>query len=144
MCLLLMLWGILLFGNLLAELADINHAANFAGSRSPPESPHRWQPVPCKVVVCTCNEYFATSCPRHICSRAIQCTRLEIALHTDVLRWVRFYHGHQAQNVKKKDLLAQLPGAIQRQMVFCIFGEVCLRVCGAHDVQTHVPTDSYT
>ena len=50
----------------------------------------------------------------------------------------------QAQNVKKKDLLAQLPGAIQRQMVFCIFGEVCLRVCGAHDVQTHVPTDSYT
>ena len=69
---------------------------------------------------------------------------IPIALHTDVLRWVRFYHGHQAQNVKKKDLLAQLPGAIQRQMVSCIFGEVCLRVCGTHDVQTHVPTDSYT
>ena len=62
MCLLLMLWGILLFGNLLAELADINHAANFAGSRSPPESPHRWHPVPCKVRV-LCNTLSSTHLP---------------------------------------------------------------------------------
>ena len=31
MCLLMMLWGIMLFGDLLAELAEINHAANLTG-----------------------------------------------------------------------------------------------------------------
>ena len=72
-----MLYGILVFGNLLSELAELNHAA-----RS--EELTKMESVQAAV------DFMAGH-------------DVPFSLNNEVLRWTRFHHAHSISNVNKKD-----------------------------------------
>ena len=73
----------LLFGNLLAELAEISHASNFSEMEKLENVQH---------AVDFMSEHDV---PRHV--------------QGQVLSWTRFFHEHNAHTLKKKALLLRLP-----------------------------------
>jgi len=106
MLIFLMLWGVLTFGNIMAELAEINHASNSTELEKLAKVQH--------AVDFMCD----FDVPNDV--------------QMQVLQWTRFAHDHQSHNVKRKDLLQQLPPNIQRELVSAIYGEVrhvCISLC---------------
>ena len=98
----LMLYGILVFGNLLSELAELNHAA-----RS--EELTKMESVQAAV------DFMAGH-------------DVPFSLNNEVLRWTRFHHAHSTSNVKKKDFLDRLPKNLQAELVTIVFGDVLTKV----------------
>jgi len=97
MAILLMLAGVLIFGNLLSDLADIGHAANAA------------EVAKLKKVQSALDLMQHQDVPKH----------LQLA----VIDWIRFHHTHIESSKKEKDLLAKLPLSIQQQLIQIIFGK---------------------
>ena len=56
------------------------------------------------------------------------------------MRWTRFHHTHVVHSLRESSLLQQLPVAIQRDLVDCIFGDTLNRV-PFFDMLSHVDKD---
>jgi hypothetical protein len=98
----LMLYGIMVFGNLLAELAELNKAAR----EDEIEKMERVQAA---------LDFSRThQVPRNIMS--------------EVLRWTRFRHRHSSGDLKKKDFLDSLPMTLKRKLVLVIFGDALQKI----------------
>lgn len=101
-CMFLMLTGIVVFGNLLAELADINRATQQA-------TVQKLERVQTAVDFLT-----EHSVPPN--------------LRTKVLRWTRFFHAEGSDNTRAKNFMDQLPSGLQADLVSHIFGKVVRHV----------------
>ena len=101
-CMFLMLTGIVVFGNLLAELADINRATQQVNMQ-------KLERVQTAVDFLT-----EHSVPPN--------------LRTKVLRWTRFFHAEGSDNARTKYFMDQLPSSLQSDLVSHIFGKVVRHV----------------
>jgi len=97
-----MLYGILVFGNLLAELAEINRTARML-ELSKMEN-----------VQGALDFMHGHDVPRW--------------LNNEVLRYTRFRHEHSSGAEKKKEFLDNLPMNLQRELVTVIFGDVLKKI----------------
>jgi hypothetical protein len=99
---LLMLYGILVFGDLLAELGEINRVSRSQASAI------------MEKVQAAADFMHGHDVPR--------------ALSKEVFRWTRFHYEHRVGNVKRKEFLDSLPAPLQSELVSVIYGAVLKRV----------------
>eukprot|EP00802_Teleaulax_amphioxeia_P010134 Tamp_10159.p1 GENE.Tamp_10159~~Tamp_10159.p1 ORF type:complete len:600 (+),score=124.83 Tamp_10159:229-2028(+) len=102
MGILLMLSGILIFGNLLADLAEINHAANSHVVEKLEKS-----------------QQAVELMSNYDVPRSVQMA---------VLEWIRFHHTHVGNTAREKALLTKMPSSLQQRLILCIFGDTLLRI----------------
>jgi hypothetical protein len=99
---LLMLYGIIVFGNVLAELGEVNRVVRTEES----EKLEKLQ---------TAADFM----------RGFDVSKQVV---NDVFKWTRFHHEHKAGNIKRKEFLESLPRGLQRQLVTEMFGNVLKQV----------------
>ena len=98
----LMMYGVMVFGDLLSELAEINHAT-------------RTQEIEQMEVVQAAVDFMAGHDVPKCLSR-------------QVLNWTRFFHTHSKGNMRKSEFLHSLPTVLQSELVELIFGETLRKV----------------